>query len=544
MIIKVLVRLIVIAALTAGFSSGEQEAGRDDVSILNANFSWWHPSGNNTTPANTKNESDSHSCYSYNSCNSCNDANWCHWCEFDNACHAIGSIHGCMRGSDCLPPPPPPPPSNDSCAALDSCASCSSFKCHWCAHDNACHAIGSVYGCVAGVDCYSNERCMRREPESLIPKNATHSFIDQVAMSLSQISFLPLMVLMGLILSCVCCASLCFCFSSGVKGAYDDLVAVYDDARDDTHPLRDAALRRPLLHQSPVASLPSTPVATAENAVEEGATQYVQLGQDSDHEEEEYAVDNEVNVADGNNNNHHHQWTTPLLMQRHRHFVPRHMQRMFNYCRLFYVLTLMTILGCGIGAILYYPKIPSYNVCNDAVAWSSLINSLTALKATADFEILVSVSNPNKFALALDHGMGSFTHNGAFVGTYDIPPMVAAPMAISDLLIVAHLAPDKWDALGLVAEYYRGKLVLYVDAEATLRVPMLANYTITTALKNIVVNVNEQSERHLCACPNWKDFRDVGILENEWTDDIGMTMIDEPPFVLPLDRMVENEASS
>jgi hypothetical protein len=537
---RIMFRLLAIAALTIEISAAQQE---QDYTILNG-VSWWHP--NRSSAAS---ENNTHSCSSYNSCNACADASWCHWCIGDQACHAIGSIHGCVRGSDCQPPAPPRPASNDSCSAHASCADCtrlSNHLCHWCAHDNACHAVASVYGCVAGVDCYSNDRCQRREPEPIISLNATHTMMEQVVMSFSQIGFLPLMVVLGLAMSCVCCVSLCFCVSSGLKGAYDDLISVYD--RDDENDFNGSQLLHHDLARRPIAStFPSNSLAAAaeheENAVEESATEYVQLGQGSDHEDEEdghgILTINHHFDADGNDNNDI--LTTPLLVQRTRRPVPRHMQRLFNYCRLCYVLTLLAVVGCSIASILYYPKLPSYNVCNDAVAWTSLINSLTNMKATADFEILVSVKNPNHFALALDHGMGSFTHNGAFVGTYDIPPTVAAPMSITDLLIVAHLAPDKWDALGLVAEYYRGKLVLYVDAEATLRIPMLANYTVTTALKNIVVNVNEQSERYLCACPNWNDGR-LGLLGNE-LEAATTTKVDENIFLLPNEFTLVEEPS-
>lgn len=481
------------------------------------NAFWWHPGGPSSNET-----SDDHSCASHTTCTSCNAASLCHWCDSDQACHVMGSIHGCLRGSDCSPPPPPKPPNNDSCAAHTSCTDCtlhSRHMCHWCAHDNACHAMGSVYGCVAGVDCYSNERCQRRESEPLIhgKDNETEEyyFFESIALEISQIGFFPLTVLVVLAMSCVCCVSLCYCVSANVKGAYDDLVAVYED-EDDDHPNgpRVAHRRQAVRPSAEAAPMEEEPVDVAEQGDRTPTSEYVPLGEGSDHNAEEEGPDEQEDHpidrrgwGDGAEQTNDDMMTSPLLMQRRRRPRPRHMQRLFNYCRLCYVLTLMTIFACSIATILYYPKIPTYNVCNDAVAWSSLIESLTNMKATADFEILVSVSNPNHFSLALDKGMGSFTHKGTFVGTYDIPPTVAAPMAITDLLIVAHLAPDKWDALGLVAEYYRGKLVLYVDAEATLRIPMLANYSFTTALRNIVVNVNEQSERYLCACPNWKDIK-------------------------------------
>jgi len=160
-------------------------------------------------------------------------------------------------------------------------------------------------------------------------------------------------------------------------------------------------------------------------------------------------------------------------------------------------------------AIRFYPKRPEYNVCNDSMAWKSLIDNLAKMKVTADFELLASISNPNNIDVTLDMGHGSFTHEGAFVGTFDIPPVTAKAMSITDMLIIAHLAPEAWDALGLAKEYYQGKLVLHVSVEASVRVPALANFSYTASVDDIVVNVNEMADRHLCACPNWSDGADT-----------------------------------
>lgn len=53
----------------------------------------------------------------------------------------------------------PRPASADACASYQDCLSCSnaSMTCHWCSKDNACHTIGSPYGCLTGVNCYSNQ---------------------------------------------------------------------------------------------------------------------------------------------------------------------------------------------------------------------------------------------------------------------------------------------------------------------------------------------------------------------------------------------------
>jgi hypothetical protein len=165
--------------------------------------------------------------------------------------------------------------------------------------------------------------------------------------------------------------------------------------------------------------------------------------------------------------------------------------------------------GFVFGGMRYFPKVPQYNICNDALAWKSLVDSMTSMKVEANIEILVSVMNPNHFDVALNMGKGSFTHDGAFVGTFEIPPSVAKAMMITDMMIIAKFTPEKWEALALTAEYYRGTLVLDVTSQASIRVPALANYSYEADFADMRVHVNDPNlmDRHLCACPQWKDAK-------------------------------------
>jgi hypothetical protein len=131
------------------------------------------------------------------------------------------------------------------------------------------------------------------------------------------------------------------------------------------------------------------------------------------------------------------------------------------------------------------------------------------MKVDAEIEILVSVINPNHFDVALNMGKGSFTHDGAFVGTFEIPPAEATAMSITDMMIIAKFTPEKWEALALTAEYYRGTLTLDVSSQASIRVPALANYSYQAEVKDMRVHVNDPTlmDRHLCACPQWKDAK-------------------------------------
>lgn len=432
-----------------------------------------------------RNRTASKSCIAYTTCTSCSDASWCHWCDSDETCHVMGSIHGCISGSNCQPKPEPQPDRNDTsgCYAHETCSECAlaSHLCHWCAHDNRCHVIGSLYGCSVGVDCYSNDRCMRKEPEPF------HH------VTFTKIGYLPSLLILVTATICCCCSTSCFCVAGGLKGAYDDLANLANP---------DAALEEPLLPAAP-ATPPDAPEANGSEpaeATEEDNDAHDAPETDAEDAAEEGHAEGYVSIVAGSDDEEE------VVVHRSRP-RPKHMQRLYNACATCYIITVALTVAFVWASFRYYPKVPTYNICNDSVAWKSLIDSLTSMTVTADFEILASVSNPNHIDVALDMGQGSFTHNGAFVGTFDIPPVTVKAMSVTDIMIVAHLSPDKWDALSLTAEYYRGKLVLHVDAQATIRVPALADYSFATSLQDIVVHVNEMSDRHLCACPDWEEAK-------------------------------------
>ena len=135
-----------------------------------------------------------------------------------------------------------------------------------------------------------------------------------------------------------------------------------------------------------------------------------------------------------------------------------------------------------------------------------------ALKFDASFEILASLSNPNHFSIALDSGKGSFSFDGKPFGTFEIPPLTAEPMAITDFMMIIHISPDdKYQAIQLVEAYYTGKLVLHAEAKGTIRIPALFDYSHNINVDNIVVDINAASDRKLCRCPTWDDDKNHSI---------------------------------
>lgn len=535
---------------------------------------------NNNQTSDDSNKSKDKVCNDATTCDRCNSYYTCHWCAHDSTCHAIGSVYGCMMGSSCANQKKPNIDPNDTvtgCSAHTTCRNCtlSSSLCHWCGHDNMCHAVGSVYGCITGVDCYDNQHCQRTIPEP-IPTHRQSKQHDSdksdtdVPIYHRNIGILPLVLILSISGIMLCCSTSCCCIMNCLKGAYDDLAIAtmipqahqYNSIEHDTDEYSPLLQEETIplstvsqqsgddnffdCHTSTVdattttaatTTTTSSPASSAKPKDTDAATATDIEGQTQPLLETTTTATNDDSyrrMVDGdeeNNNNHDSSPTTTTTTTSHgttsnRNDVPTvttflhrratrpHQQQQRRFVAMQRLYT--TCMGCYVGnvlfigfftyiAIYYFPQKPIYNICNDSVAWKSLIDSMTSFKATAEFQILASVYNPNALDVALDMGKGSFAHNGEMVGTYEIPPTLIASQAITDLLIVARFTPEKWQALSITAEYYSGNLVLHVNADASIRIPALFDYTISTSLQDIVVHVNALSDRHLCSCPTWSN---------------------------------------
>lgn len=484
------------------------------------------------------------SCASLATCGDCTNTYTCHWCEATASCHAKGSIHGCAWGSTCSS-------SSDDhknktgCASHDTCHECalSSHFCHWCEHDNACHAVGSRFGCALGVDCYSNDRCRRSEPEDLP--------LEPVLERIPGLALVAILVVAGMCTGCCCC---CHYFATNVKGAYDDLAEM-----------------------TLAGSIAPMSVIYETNHTEHRETFYTSLSdvpEDDLEDEDDDQVDgdnNNTNTAEEEpavedsssdptddaspllnpdpephdssmerfhrspNNNIHGR---PLFHPSYNGSVvgsfqePRHMKNLHRCCSYMLGCALLVVaLFVGL-AIFFFPQIPVYNVCNDEVAWSKIMKNIIVFELDASFEILASLSNPNRVGAFLERGKGSFSFDGKPFGTYEIPPFDVEAETITDFMIVVKVVPsDKAQAIRVAEAYYLGKLVLEADFEGTVRVPSLFNLTQSVAVQNIPVDVNALSDRSLCRCPTWNDDKNhsssaslIELMETEWSPQLQLSL--------------------
>jgi hypothetical protein len=134
---------------------------------------------------------------------------------------------------------------------------------------------------------------------------------------------------------------------------------------------------------------------------------------------------------------------------------------------------------------------------------------MTSGKIESSFQILFSIYNPNRFDVNINLGTGTFTHDGTYIGRFEIPPQtMVVQQSISDLLLTVTLTPDKWEALALTVEYYKGTLTFQIAMSIAISLPILGGYSYQANLDNYVLHLSDtDTGRNLCACPQWKDVK-------------------------------------
>ena len=335
------------------------------------------------------------------------------------------------------------------------------------------------------------------------------------------------LTVMSLLLCCIC---VCHCCWGELKGAYDDLAAITmasagplmsgehfytttvattqsEEENEEFYNTQEQETSNESVVDADADADADTPTQQQQdeeaNTNEQEQPQPLQEDETNDH----YVLMNDSSRQ----NTTVDSTTTPLLHPSSRpHFHDHnieepatHMKALNRMCSIMYCCSVVLVVTLTATIIFFFPKPPVYNVCNDAVAWKQIMEKLALLKLDFSIEILVSVSNSNHLSVVLDEGKGSFTFEGISVGTFHIPGDNVQRMAVTDLMLIARVQPDKYQAVKMAEYYYQGKLVLKAEFEAKLRVPAFMDFTYNLDMKNLTVFVNELSDRSLCHCPSW-----------------------------------------
>jgi hypothetical protein len=390
-----------------------------------------------------------------------------------------------------------------------------------------------------GVNCYSNDRCRRLESEPI----EEGIFQD--------IGFVPLFFIFMLGSIVMCCSTVLYTSASALKSFYEDWVEEREEfytVVGDGRSIMGMSMNIPMTVSTPASHDLNSPTAQAlafqtppfqsppprafqknlavlreeennqpdEDSCAEKCDRDLEdqdvMGQDSPQDDD--SMEEEQNVI-----HIEHSATEPLLpvsavpdpsrLPRSTNFLSNNgpVTCLYKSCRVWYIFTMflsVILIGCS---VVFFPKAPQFNICNDEFAWQSIIDSFTHLNMEASFEVLMSVENRNRLDVTLDGFGGTFSHEGENVGTWTLRKSVIQAMSITDVMLTCTVAPDRWEALGLISDFYRGRLMVTVDVQGSVRLPGIF-YSIPVKMNDILVKVNDpdNKDRHLCACPEWKDL--------------------------------------
>jgi hypothetical protein len=127
------------------------------------------------------------------------------------------------------------------------------------------------------------------------------------------------------------------------------------------------------------------------------------------------------------------------------------------------VLVSVTIL-----ALMFYPRMPDYNVCNREFEWESILQSLRSLSPKIEYDVLLSVINENRFGFVLEQGMADIYHNQTWVGSWQLnQSWEATAGAISDVIMPIKLDPGYTEGLALWSDFRNNALVFRINASIT-----------------------------------------------------------------------------
>lgn len=233
----------------------------------------------------------------------------------------------------------------DSCASFSDCFTCSnsSFSCHWCGADNKCHTIGSPYGCLTGVNCYTSEACVRAEPQPMPHPAPSGS------------------VLVGLgvfLLTSLLCTSACFF----VANEY--------------------------VHHATVVRVEKDPnyqeLRAFDDEEEEGGREGTSGGARAG------GGSSPIDTGGGGGGGIENDTWDPIpritVIERSRFLV------IFSkLIRAMLILAVGWLLLVAVAVLLYTPQVPDVNVCNTALDWGSIFSGFEKLKLEADYQLLLSV---------------------------------------------------------------------------------------------------------------------------------------------------------
>ena len=363
-----------------------------------------------------------------------------------------------------------------------------------------------LFQLIIGINCYSNDRCMRKESEPVANDDKTGNLFS------TPVNSAGVLVLISLAFISLCCSSIVYGIFRAIKGIFDDLLCSRSSQDLDCNGDLTILVENSEAFLENIEHSKSLSAHGTLNYVERAKTETCKYEHKSEKESDrleapllqDASILHDLESPPNTNHLRAHSNIREICNRN----PSRHANCLFLTCTSWYILNVIFTVLLLISSLYYYPKIPEMNVCSDELAWNSIIDGMTSLKMEASFEILLSLSNTNYLNIQLDEVSGLFTHDGQQVGTLSLKnkPIVRS-RSITDILITCTVVPEKWEAWGIIKEYYMETLILHLDLHIAITLPKIGIHLPSYKITDYVVNVNDPEDRHLCVCPQWKEVK-------------------------------------
>lgn len=143
-----------------------------------------------------------------------------------------------------------------------------------------------------------------------------------------------------------------------------------------------------------------------------------------------------------------------------------HEERQFNWQAFAARVTWLTaLISMTVLALMFYPRMPDYNVCNREFEWESILHSIMGLEPKVEYQVLVSVINENRFGFVLESGRADIYHNSTLVGKWELDkPWEAKAGSISDVIAGINIQPGYSEGIALWRDFSRNELIFRINA--------------------------------------------------------------------------------
>lgn len=129
------------------------------------------------------------------------------------------------------------------------------------------------------------------------------------------------------------------------------------------------------------------------------------------------------------------------------------------------VTGILSLVGITVFALMFYPRVPDYNVCNREFDWESILQSLRSFHPKIEYQVLISAINENRFGFLLAEGRADIYHNGSRVGYWKLEaPLEAKAGTITDVIAPIKIEPGYSEAYSLWTAFRNNELIFRINA--------------------------------------------------------------------------------